>query len=366
MNRRPAARKPTKTASPREIIEIVLNFFRPLRSLPLRSLPLVLALAAIGCHAQSQTAPEAGAQQVQAGVKLTPELERRIEVMIRSNSRLPLDAIINIGVPAKSEIPNYTTVIVTFTMNGNATRPLPFLLSTDGKTLAQMNKFDISQDPKDKVSAVGRPARGGPPNAPVVIVGFDDLECPYCARMHAEIFPAILNRYKDQVRIVYRDFPLIEIHPWAMHAAIDANCLGNASTEGYWNFVDYVHAHADEIAGPEKTAAKASVNLDKIALDEGTKQKIDQPTLAACLQKQDDTKIKQSIAAGEAEPLHVDATPALFINGQKIDGMVPLNTLYRVIDSALTAAGQTPPPPPPSTPPATSPAQPAPATKPGS
>lgn len=366
MSRNAGAPKSRNTGFPREIIEIVLNLFRPLRSLPLRSLSLVVAMAALGCHAQSLAAPESGSQQVQIGTKLSPDLARRVEVMIRSNSRLPDDAVINIGVPTKSEVPNYAQVVVTFTMNGNNTRPIPFLLSEDGKTLAQMNKFDLSKDPKEKVSAADRPARGGPPNAPVLIVGFDDLECPYCARMHAEIFPAILKRYGDKVRIVYKDFPLFEIHPWAMHAAVDANCLGNASTEGYWNFVDYVHAHADEVAGAEKTAAKANVTLDKIALDEGAKQKVDQAALAACLQKQDDTKIKQSIAVGEAEPLHVDATPALFINGEKLEGVVPIETVYRVIDEALVAAGQTPPPPPP-TPPAVSPqTAPAPATKPGS
>ena len=58
------------------------------------------------------------------------------------------------------------------------------------------------------MSSAGRPARGGPANAPVMIVGYDDLECPYCAQMNAEIFPALLDRYKDQVRVVYRDFPL--------------------------------------------------------------------------------------------------------------------------------------------------------------
>ena len=51
---------------------------------------------------------------------------------------------------------------------------------------------------------------------------------PFCAKMHAELFPAITERYENQVRIVYRDFPLTEIHPWAMRAAIDANCLGAA------------------------------------------------------------------------------------------------------------------------------------------
>jgi len=181
----------------------------------------------------------------------------------------------------------------------------------------------------------------------VLIVGFDDLECPYCARMHAELFPAILDRYKNQVHVVYRDFPLYDIHPWAMHAAIDANCLGAASTSGYWNFVDYVHAHADEMMGTEKTAAKADQTLDKLALDEGARQKVDPTQMTACLQKQDDSKIKASVQDAEADPLRVDSTPVLFINGEKVEGLVPLDTLYKVIDRALVAAGQTPPPAPP-------------------
>ena len=243
--------------------------------------------------------------------------------------------------------------------DGKPPKSVPFLFSTDGKTLAQFNQFDISQDPSDKVSAAGRPSRGGPANAPVTIVGFDDLECPYCAIMNDELIPAVLNRYKDQVRIVYRDFPLEELHPWAKHAAIDANCLASFSTPAYWNFVDYVHAHAADMAGTEKTADKAGQNLDKIALDEGTKEKVSQPDLIACVLKQDAHGVNASILQAEAEPLRLQPqAPVLYINGEKIEGIVPIETLYRVIDRALIAAGQTPPPPP---------AKPAPAAaKPGS
>jgi protein-disulfide isomerase len=286
-------------------------------------------------------------------------LARRIEVMIRSRSQVPPDYEMVISEPLQSEFPGYVQVVVTFTANGNTSKPLPFLVSNDGKTLAQFNKFDLSQDPREKVSATGRPARGGPPNAPVLIVGFDDLECPFCAKMNAVLFPAVLDRYKDQVRVVYRDLPLIDLHPWALHAAIDANCLGAASTAGYWNFVDYVHAHADEMAGAEKTQAKAGQNLDKFALDEGARQKVNQADLAACVQKQDDSRVKASVKDAEDEPLDLSSTPVLFINGQKVEGVVSPETLYRIIDAALIAAGQTPPPPPP--------AQPAPAAaKPGS
>jgi protein-disulfide isomerase len=185
----------------------------------------------------------------------------------------------------------------------------------------------------------------------VLIVGFDDLECPFCARMHAEIFPAILDRYKDQVRIVYRDFPLDQ-HPWAMRAAVDANCLGAVSTLGYWNFVDYVHANAAEMG---TDLAKVYQELDKLVVEEGARQKLNQTDLAACVQKQDDSKVKASVQDGLADPLRVDSTPVLFINGEKIEGVMPIEVLYRIIDQALVAAGQTPPPAPPAstaTPPA--------------
>ena len=315
-------------------------------------------MAALGCPAQTNVpaAAPAGPQTadapaIQLGVKLSPAMARRIEVMIRNRSQALTPAYaISIGEPTRSDFAGYDQIVVTFTAEGNPSKTAPFLLSTDGKTLAQFNKYDISQDPKDKVSAAGRPARGGAENAPVLVVGYDDLECPYCAQMNAELFPAILDRYKDQVRVVYRDFPLSEIHPWAMHAAVDANCLGTSSTAAYWNFIDYVHAHADDIAGTEKTEAKADQTLDQLTLQEGARQKVDAAQLQACVQKQDETKMKASVQQAEADPLRLNSAPILFINGEKVDGVVPLETIYRIIDEALIAAGQTPPPPPPAAP----------------
>jgi protein-disulfide isomerase len=161
--------------------------------------------------------------------------------------------------------------------------------------------------------------------------------------MNAQLFPAILDRYKDQVRIVYRDFPLDQ-HPWALRAAVDTNCVGAQSGTGYWNLVDYIHAHADEVGGTEKTVAKANEMLDKLAMEEGKKQKVDEAALSACIAKQDTTGIKASMK--DAEALGVSATPALFINGEKIEGAQPLEYVYRMIDGALVAAGKTPPPAP--------------------
>jgi protein-disulfide isomerase len=341
----------------REIIDSVLNVVRPLRSLV-----LISAAVALACPAQPQAKPTASSLQI--GAKLPVDVARRIEVMIRSRSEVPSDYVIAISNPEKSEVAGYDQIIVTFSADGNVSRPLTFLLSTDAKTLVQFNKFDISQDPRDVVSAAGRPARGGPENAPVLIVGFDDLECPFCAKLNAQIFPAVLDRYKDQVRVVYRDFPLDQ-HLWAMHAAVDANCLAAGNPTAYWNYVDYVHAHSGDLGADDKSLPSATQTLDKLATDEGARQKMNAADLAACIQKQDTARIAASVKEAEATPLNIGSTPVLFINGEKIEGVLPMDMLYRIIDSALVAAGQTPPPAPPP-PPATTPQATPPATKPGS
>ena len=303
---------------------------------PLRVLFLALSLTALGCHAQVPPAA--------AGSPLSPNLARRIEVLLRSRlTQLPPNAEILVNSRTPSEITGYDTVSVTFVVDGKTSPPTNFLLSADNKTLAQMNKFDVPVDPKQAVSPDGRPGRGGPAGAPVLIVGFDDLECPYCAKMHQQLFPAILNRYGDQVHIVYRDFPLSQ-HLWAMRAAIDVNCLGAQSTPGYWNEVDYIHAHAADIGTPEKTVAKANDQLDTLTRDEGKRQKANAATLDACIAKQDDTAVQASMKLGT--DLGIDATPALFINGDKIVGAVPIDFVYKIIDGALIAAGKTPPPSP--------------------
>lgn len=304
-------------------------------SLHLRFATFALVLAGIGCHAQP---PSKTPNTTEA---LSPEMARRIEVLIRSRSDIPYNYDFHIGPVGPSDIPGYDSVTIEFTVDGKSSKPLAFLLSKDGKTLAQFSKYDISKDPKLTVSSAERPARGGKENAPVVIVVFDDLECPFCSKMNAQLFPAVLDRYKNQVRVVYRDFPLDQ-HPWAMRAAIDTNCVGAESGTGYWNLIDYIHIHANDIGGTEKTVVKANEMLDTLAREEGKKQGVDAAKLEACLVKQDPASIKQSMK--EAEALGVGATPALFINGEKLEGAQPMEFVYKMIDGALIAAGQTPPP----------------------
>jgi protein-disulfide isomerase len=309
-------------------------------------LSAAIAGGVLGCHAQ----PPAGATLAQsgaavstpAGTPLPPELARRVEILLRTRTKLPADYTVQIGPRTASEVPGFSTVEVTFKSDDGAVTVLPFLLSADGKTLAQLNKYDLSKDPKTLVSDQGRPARGGPEGAPVDIVLFDDLECPYCARMHAQLFPALLDRYGKNVRIAYRDFPISQ-HPWAMRAAVDTNCLAAQNPNSYWPVVDYIHGHAAEFGGAEHSLEKANASLDQLTLDQAKKDGLNVAEVQACVKKQDDTAIKASVKLGDE--LGVEATPVLFINGEKLEGAYPLVDVFRMVDSALAAEGKTPPPP---------------------
>ena len=302
------------------------------------SLLLLATLTAVlGCHAQTPT------PALKASQPLPLEEARRVEVLLRQKANLPPGAAMHISPPAPSEVPGYDTIEVTFSAEGTNSRPLSFLLSKDGKTLAQFNKFDISANPRSFIAAGDRPSRGGPAAAPVVIVGFDDLECPYCARLHESLFPLIVQRYGDKVHFVYKDYPLTEIHPWAMHAAVDVNCMAAESPAAYWTEVDYIHAHAGEFgadpkdAKADKTTARANEQLDALTREQGKLQKVNEAKLNECLTKQDTSVIKPMQAEGAK--LNLESTPVLFINGDKIDGAVPPEFIFGVIDEALRAEG---------------------------
>ncbi len=177
----------------------------------------------------------------------------------------------------------------------------------------------------------------------MTVISFDDLECPYCARMHQQLFPATLDRYKDKVRFIYKDDPLTEIHPWALHAAVDANCIAEQNGGAYWGYVDYLHAHGQDVTGPDRDVKKSAATLDKIAQEQGKIFGLDSAKLNACLQKQDDAAVRSSM--NEAEALGIDGTPYLFIDGEHINGALPVEQVWLVIDRALRAAGVEPPPP---------------------
>lgn len=282
----------------------------------------------VGCKAQSTASASSDAAT-----------NRRIEVMVRSQFNVPQDYNVVVGVRKPSKITGFDTLPVTLSRGAKST-VVDFLISTDGKTMARLETFDLTKDPGTSIDVAGRPIRGNP-NAKVTVVNFDDLECPYCARMHSSLFPTTLDRYKDKVRFIYKDDPLVEIHPWAMHAAVNANCLAEQNGEIYWNYVDYIHSHGHDITGEDRNVTKSFEALDRIARQEATVAKLDESKLNACIAKQDEAQVRASSKL--AESLGIDGTPALFVDGERINGAVPEQQVWLVIDRALRAKGVEPP-----------------------
>jgi protein-disulfide isomerase len=218
-------------------------------------------------------------------------------------------------------------------------RNVDFLLSKDGKTLVRLTKLDLTKDPyaeaMNKINLNGRPTRGNK-DAKVVVVNFDDFQCPFCSRMHQTLFPELLKEYGDRVQFVYKDYPLSEIHPWATHAAVDANCLAAQNNDAYWDFADHIHAVQREV-NSEKGRDAQFAALDRLTLEQGQKHNLDQVKLQACVKAQNEDAIKASIH--EAEGVGVSATPTLFVNGQEMDGALPASELRAALDHALQQAG---------------------------
>lgn len=286
---------------------------------------LVVLLICLGCAAQSTP----------------PEVARKIERQVRSYYSIPPEVTVKVGaIVAGKDLSGYDEVAVTIDQGQGRQKDYKFLVSHDRSTMLRLIKFDLTKDPyrevMSKIDITGRPVRGAK-NGKVVLVDYDDFECPYCARMHQMLFPEILKEYGDRVAFIYKDYPLAEIHPWAIHAAVDANCLAAQNSDAYWDFADDIHARKPEI-DQEKTSAARFEAIDKLTFLQGQKHNVDTSKLQACVKAQNDDAVRVSMREGDN--LGVDATPTLFINGQKIDGVVPLSELRAALNNALKDAGE--------------------------
>jgi protein-disulfide isomerase len=283
---------------------------------------VLLLIVCLGCVAQSAS----------------PDLTKKIERQVRSYYKVPAEVQVLVGSLAPSpEFPNFDSLIVTVD-SGDRKQDLKFLVAKDRSSLIRMTKFDLSKDPfaetMSKIDVTGRPTRGVKASK-VVVINFDDFECPFCSRIHQTLFPAIFKEYGDRVTFIYKDYPLVEIHPWATHAAVDANCLASQNGDAYWDFADHIHANQHEVSN-EKTPAARLEMLDKLSMLQGQKHNLDVVKLEACIKAQDESAVKASMK--EAEAVGVEATPTLFINGEKIDGAVPVSELRAALDRALKDA----------------------------
>ncbi len=267
------------------------------------------------------------------------DLTTRIERQIRATYKLPPEAPVLVGPFSSSpDWPGYEAFTVTIGEEGRK-QDYPFLLAKDKKSIVRVNRIELSADPygdvMKKIDVRARPVRGAK-QSKVVLVAYDDLQCPFCTMMHQILFPELLKEYGDRVTFVYKDFPLPN-HAWANHAAVDANCLAAQNEDAYWSFVDSVHASQREING-KGTQELRLAELDRIAMQQGADHKVDAASLQACVKTQNDAAIKAAVHEGES--IGVDSTPTLFINGEEMSGGVaPLPRLRAALDRALKNSG---------------------------
>lgn len=189
-------------------------------------------------------------------------------------------------------------------------------LSGDGGEAARLSLQDLTDDDPSL----------GPVDAPVTIVEFSDFNCSFCASYANNTLKQILNRYGDNVRIVYRDMPIIG-RELSVQTAIAAECADDQGM--FWEF------HNLLFANPQARTQNA---YNGFASEVG----MDLNTFTTCMA--DPAKIEEiQLDLLDGDSLGVSATPAFFINGRFISGAQPINVFILLIDAELTKAGITPP-----------------------
>jgi protein-disulfide isomerase len=159
----------------------------------------------------------------------------------------------------------------------------------------------------------------GPVDAPIVIVEFSDFQCPFCTKWHNETYKPLLEEYPDQIKLVYRNFPLTSIHPDAYLSAEAAMCAGDQNR--YW---DYHEMLFEGIYGlSEDALRKYAEELD-----------LDMATFNNCLDSQ---TYKQFVRddMDYAASIGVQSTPTFYVNGTLIVGAQPIQVFRSVIDDEL-------------------------------
>ena len=169
-----------------------------------------------------------------------------------------------------------------------------------------------------EVAVDNAPSRGSA-KAPVTLVEFGDYECPYCARAQATL-SQIRETYKDQVRLVFKDFPLSS-HPRAQKAAEAARCAGEQ--DKYWDYHDVLFRNTKALEVEQLKQYAADLQLDTTRFD-------------TCLDSgQQAAAVRQDLAQGTQ--LGVSGTPAFFINGRFMSGARRFSAFQELIEDALAA-----------------------------
>jgi protein-disulfide isomerase len=210
----------------------------------------------------------------------------------------------------ETPIPNLYQVTVAVSVEGQGDTA-SFYVTKDGRYLIRAELEDMNTDPavaiRKQMNITDYPSKG-PADAKIVLVEYADYECPSCRQLDT-VLRGVLSTHPE-VRLIYKDFPLVQIHPWAMTAATAGRCAYKQSPDNFWKFHDLLFDNQSLIS-PENAWQKMQ--------DYATQSGLDSIALKSCMaDPQTQEEVRKSLSEGES--LHIANTPTIFVNGRRLIG----------------------------------------------
>jgi protein-disulfide isomerase len=286
---------------------------RSQRRVWISALATVLTLACLPGLARGQSpAPVSSASKTSTGAQPTA-LQKSVEAYLRNLYAFGPGVQLTVSVPKESEVPGLLETTVDL-KDGENSQSAKFYLSKDGKYLVRGEISDLSKDPlaetRARIQTNDAPSLGDP-KAPVTLVEFSDFECPVCRSLH-DVLRGMLPNY-PQVRVVFKDFPLESLHPWARTAALAGRCAYQQDPKAFWKVYDAIYDQQEVIS-----AANAWTKMADFAAAAG----LNPDAFKACMASPEaGAAVDASRANGQQ--LEVGSTPTVFVNGRRLVGADP-------------------------------------------
>jgi protein-disulfide isomerase len=260
---------------------------------------------------------------------VSPVLDKKnFEIWVRHLEGIPADVTVTVPDPVASKrLPGYFDVLVRAS-RGQASAEFAYLLSPDGKSIVKGTAFALGKNPfAENISRLKTEfaASMGTPGAKVVLVLFSDFQCTFCRQFAQSLEQNLMKEFPKDVRLYFKDFPIEQIHPWAMKASMAAACVLREKPLAFWDVHNWIFANQEQI-NPENAG-------DKIAEFAATKG-VDAAKLKACVDSREtEQQVKDNRQQGIE--LGVNSTPTIFVNGRPLAGNVAWTQLKQIIQMEL-------------------------------
>ena len=237
-------------------------------------------------------------------------IEARVEQYLRNVYAWGPNFQVKVGPTKPSPIPELLEVPVTVTMSGQSDTAIVYV-NKNGHFILRGELADMTVDPladtRSKLHPGNSPSMG-PENAKVTLIEFADFECPSCRQLDLILRNFLATH--PEIRLVYKNFPLTDVHPWAMTAAIASQCAYQQSPTAFWKIHNAIF-DAQDLISPQNV-------WDKM-IDLGTQLALNMDTYRLCMSDPTTaTVVQQAIAEGHA--LNVTGTPTIFVNARRVVG----------------------------------------------